>query len=122
MGGIGRIADAGVCRQYAFGHVSDRHPMADKTATQTLTRSEVGTRLRDFGDDVKLEGAARLEVGDDVVSLNPPTDVEYAVTIDDESADGTGETRELTIELTWEKTDYDEEVSGTEGAGTDSRS
>lgn len=88
--------------------------MADKTAEQTLTRSEVGTRFRDFGDDLKLEGAARLEVGDDVVSLNPPTDVEYAVTLDDESSDGTGETRRLTIELTWEKTEYDEEVSETE--------
>lgn len=87
--------------------------MADKTAEQTLTRSEVGTRLRDFGDDVKLEGAARLEVGDDVVSLNPPTDIEYAVTLDDDPSDGTGETRRLTFELTWEKTEYDEEVTET---------
>lgn len=76
---------------------------------QTAPRDEIGTYFRDFGDDFKLEGAARVEVGDDVVSVNPPTDVGFAVTIED-SDEGDGERRRLSFELEWEKTEYDEDL------------
>lgn len=85
--------------------------MSDIEHEQTAPRDEIGTYFRDFGDDFKLEGAARVEVGDDVVSVNPPTDVEFAVAIED-TDEGDGEQRRLTFELAWEKTEYDEELQG----------
>lgn len=76
-----------------------------------MTRSEIGTYLRDFADDFKLEGAARVDLDEDVVSVNPSGDIEFAVEIEDElETDGEG-MRRLTFELAWKKTEYDEDLS-----------
>lgn len=76
-----------------------------------MSRSEIGSYLRDFGDDLRLEGAARVELDDDIVSLNPSDDVEFKVAVEDESESVGEETRRLTFELTWEKTEYEEDLS-----------
>lgn len=77
-----------------------------------MTRSEIGTYFRDFVDDFQLEGAARVDLDEDVVSVNPPDDIEFKAEIEDNpESDGEG-TRRLTFELTWEKTEFDEDLSG----------
>lgn len=86
-------------------------PVTDETMEQTASRSEIGTYLRDFGDDFRLEGAARVDLDDDVVDVNPSDDILFEVRVDDEP-EGRGEAvRRLTFELTWEKTEYDEDLS-----------
>ena len=86
--------------------------MADETMEQTASRSEIGTYLRDFGDDFRLEGAARVDLDDDVVDVNPSDDIMFEVTVEDEPESVGEAVRRLTFELTWEKAEYDEDLSG----------
>lgn len=76
-----------------------------------MDRDEVGTYLSDFGEDFRVEGAARVELDDDVVSVNPSDDVEFEVTVEEVSESDGKEMRHLSFELMWEKTEYDEDLS-----------
>lgn len=84
--------------------------MSTERRKRTATRQEVGEYLRDFGDDFKLDGAARVDLDDDVVSVNPGRDVDFEVAVEDDRDGGT-ERRRVTFELSWEKTEYDEELA-----------
>lgn len=86
--------------------------MVDETMEQTASRSEIGTYLRDFADDFRLEGAARVDLDDDVLDINPSDDIMFEVTVEDEPESVGEAVRRLTFELTWEKTEYDEDLSG----------
>lgn len=86
--------------------------MVEETMEQATSRNEIGTYLRDFGDDFRLEGAARVDLDDDVVDINPSGDIMFEVTVEDEPESGGETMRRLTFELTWEKTEYDEDLSG----------
>lgn len=86
--------------------------MTNENMEQTMTRSEIGTYFRDFVDDFQFEGAARVDLDEDVVSVNPPDDIEFKAEIEDIPESDGEETRRLTFELTWEKTEFDEDLSG----------
>jgi len=86
-------------------------PMPEKVLFETesvRSRSEVATYLRSVADALEGEGAVTLSAGDQSMSVTPPRQVEFEVTVEREGpADGPGELG-LELELEWDEDAPDE--------------
>ncbi|WP_435333674.1 amphi-Trp domain-containing protein [Haloarchaeobius sp. TZWWS8] len=80
--------------------------MADKTtSSETLTRSELASHLRELADRFEEESeSVTIPVGNKSVTVTPPAEVGYEVTVVERSSLLRGNKESIDLELSWKGT------------------
>ena len=77
--------------------------MAETTAHgDEVTREEASELLQELAREVRSEGTADIRVGNKVLTLSPPSAVEYGIEVEERSPMLGGDREAVTVTLEWE--------------------
>lgn len=75
------------------------------TQDDLLDRTVVADKLNNLAGSLRSEGAATVEVGNKVVELNPPENVNYSIDVVETKRRFRGNRESISIELSWKPED-----------------
>ena len=68
----------------------------------TVTREEAADLVQEIAAELRSEGPAEVRVGNKMLTLSPPAEVEYGIEVEERSPMLGGPREEITLSLEWE--------------------